>query len=411
MLTPDEGHLDRRIAQEAASLAGRGWSVDIFPVVDPGLTFGGQLAGGVRLLSNPRPHVPLGLRRKVLRRLRRRIAPLTPVVDRLIEAARYRFRDRAGALANASAAHLLALEPYDLVFAHDVPVFPLAARLKDAWACRLICDFHEVFPEQDEHFATATARRYWRSIEQEGVAIADGIICVNDAVADYVRTRYAPAARMVVVHNSMPHVQRRDLRGRTVRDHYRIPGDARVMLFAGSLRPHANVETLIRGFDAARLDGWVLALLGDGPLRGQLEALVRRESLDGRVFLGRRAPEKELAQVISSADMGVLPYQAVGINHLVATPNKLFEYIQARLPIATSRLPMIERIVDSTHVGGYVDFSTTESTAADLRRFVVETLPGVTRESLDAAASRFSWDREEPSLFEVVESAMRRAPR
>ncbi len=127
-----------------------------------------------------------------------------------------------------------------------------------------------------------------------------------------------------------------------------------------------------------------------------------------RVFLGRRAPEHELAQVISSADMGVLPYQAVGINHQIATPNKLFEYIQARLPIATSRLPMIERIIDSTQVGGYVDFSTTESTAADLRRFVDETLPGIGSDALEAAALRFSWEREEPSLFEVVGSATRR---
>lgn len=409
MLTPDEKHLDRRIAQEAASLAARGWSVDIFPAVDPGLLYGGEPSPGVRLMANPRPQVRAGMRTRVLRRLRRQLAPVTPALDRLIEAGRYRLNDRAGALANANSAHLLALKPYDLVFAHDVPMFPLAARLKDAWDCGLICDLHEVYPEQDEHFTTATARRYWRSIEHEGIGNADGIICVNDAVADYVHTRYAPRATTVVVHNSMPHMEPRELRGRTVRDHYPIAGDSRVMLFAGSLGTHANLETVIRGFAAAQLEGWVLALLGDGPMRGRLEELVRRQSLDGKVFLGRRAPQHELAQVISSADMGLVPYQAIGINHLVATPNKLFEYLQARLPIATSKLPMIERIVSSAHVGGFVDFSTTESTGAGLRRFVYETLPGVTHDSLEAAARRFSWEREEASLVEVVEGAMRPA--
>ncbi len=411
MLTPDEAYLDRRIAQEAASLAARGWSVDIFPAVNPQLAFGGPQPAGVQLMANPRPHVRAGTRTKLLRRLRRRVAPLTPALDRLVEAARYRLQDRAQALANANSTHLLALEPYDLIFAHDVPVFPLAVRLKDAWGSGLICDLHEIFPEQDEHFTTATARRYWRSIEHDGLTRADGIICVNDAVADYVRTRHAPGATMVVVNNSMPHMERGELHGPTVRDYYPIAGDMRVILFAGSLGTHANLETVVSGFGAAQLDGWVLALLGDGPMREPLDALIRRRSLDGRVFLGRRAPEHELAQVISSADMGVIPYQPFGINYLVATPNKLFEYLQARLPIAASRLPMIERIVTSANVGGFVDFSTTESTAAGLRHFVLETLPRITDESLETAASRFSWEREEASLFEVVGAATGSAPR
>ena len=51
MLTPDIGLLDRRIAQEAGSLASRGFSVDIYPVFDPlsrsaeGLPAGARNAG------------------------------------------------------------------------------------------------------------------------------------------------------------------------------------------------------------------------------------------------------------------------------------------------------------------------------------------------------------------------------
>ena len=55
MLTPDEGHLDRRIAQEAGTLTARGWEVDIYPAADPGLDYEADLPAGVRLLVNPGP--------------------------------------------------------------------------------------------------------------------------------------------------------------------------------------------------------------------------------------------------------------------------------------------------------------------------------------------------------------------
>jgi glycosyltransferase involved in cell wall biosynthesis len=408
MLTPDEGYLDRRIAQEAGSLAQRGWNVDIYSVVDAGLTYGASLADGIRLLTSPHEARPSSRWKGAMRRARRRLAPSLRAIDRGIEAIRYRRWDRAAALVAANIDHLMTMPPYDLVFAHDVPVFPLGAQLAAAWQAPLVCDLHEIFPEQDEHFTTETARRYWRTVEREGIAKADGVICVNSAVADYVRSRYAPTAPVVTIHNSAPYVDSAALVGRTIRDHYPIDAAQRVMLFAGSLRPYANLETVVAGFGRANLEGWVLAILGDGPLRQPLEKLVSRLGLERRVFLGERAAESDLLEVTSSADIGLLPYQAVGINHEIATPNKLFEYMQARLPLATSRLPMIEKIVSGSNIGGFVDYSTEASTADGLRDFVTTTLPGIRPDALEAAARRWSWEREETALFEVVDAAMAR---
>lgn len=409
MLTPDEGHLDRRIAQEAGSLARRGWRVVIFSAVDSNLAFGDELPAGVSLLLTPRPLRPPSPRRATLQRLRRVLARRVPAVARGIEAIQYRRRDIAGEIAEASLPHLLRLVPFDLVVAHDVPVMPVAARLKAAWGARLISDLHEVFPEQDEHFTTATARAYWRRLEGAGLAASNGIICVNAAVADYVRATHAPAAPIVVVHNSAPYFEP-SMSGPTLRSIYSIPGSARIMLFAGSLRPHASLEVLIEGFGRASLDGWVLAILGDGPLRAELEALVRRRGLEGRVFLGQRVRENDLIRIASSADVGVLPYQAFGFNHLIATPNKLFEYIQARLPIATSRLPMVERIVDANGNGAYLDFSTPGALAADLAVFVRDIVAAITPAALESAAREFSWENEEATLLGLIDRVMGRPP-
>lgn len=404
MLTPDEGHLDRRIAQEAATLAGHGWQVDIHPAVDAGLTYEDDVPPGVRLLANPElPTRAPGPARRLLRRIKGAVARLSPPAGRLIETAQYRTRDIAAEIFDANLSLLLGQEPFDLVFAHDVPVMPLAARLKDAWGAQLISDLHEVFPEQDEYFTSDTARRYWRALEGEGLAVSDGIICVNPAVATYVRATYAPRAPIAVVHNAVPYVPPARLHGPlTLRSLYPIPDADRILLFAGSLRPHKGLEVLIDGFAIAELEGWVLAILGGGPLRGELEARIAGLGIGGRVFIGQRAHERDLIQVAASADVALLPYQVVGFNYQIATPNKLFEYIQARLPIATSRLPEIERIVSPLGTAGFIDFSSPGSMARGLRTFLRDVVPGIAPGSLEAAAAAASWEREEPALLELV---------
>lgn len=407
MLTPDEGHLDRRIAQEAGTLAHRDWEVSIYPAVDPGLDCEIDLPTGVRLLGNPQRAARKASRRKrILRRFKRFVAHAAPPTGRLIEAVQYRTHDIASEISDANLSHLLGLGRFDLVFAHDVPVMPLAARLKAAWGARLISDLHEIFPEQDEHFTSGIARRYWRNLEGAGLAASDGIICVNAAVADYVRTTHAPVAPIVLIHNSVPY-EEPVASGLTLRSCYPIPERARIMLFVGSLRPLTNLPVLIEGFAEANLDGWVLAILGEGPLLAELEAMVRSRQLEGRVFVGRHVPQRDLIEVAASADVALLPYRAVGLNHLIATPNKLFEYIQARLPIATSQLPMVERIVSVHGNGAFVDFSTARTTAAGLVSFVREAVPGITPRMLEGAAKQFSWENEEPALLDIVHRATR----
>jgi glycosyltransferase involved in cell wall biosynthesis len=406
MLTPDAGHLDRRIAQEAGTLASHGWEVDIHPAVDPGLDYEADLPPGVRLLGNPL--LPVGKasrRRRILRRLKRFLARAAPPVARMIEAFQYRTRDVGREISDANLSHLLSLGRFDLVFAHDVPVMPLGARLKAAWGAPLISDLHEVFPEQDERFTTNTARQYWRGLEGAGLAASDGIICVNAAVAEYVRTTYGPAAPIALIHNAVSYWNP-VASGPTLRSYYPIPDGARIMLFVGSLRPHKNLEVVVEGFAAANIDGWVLAILGEGPLQDKLQALVRRRRLEGRVFIGQHVRQRDLIQVTASADVALLPYQGFDFNHLISTPNKLFEYIQARLPIATSKLPMVERFVGVHGNGAFLDFSSAEALAVGLVAFVRDVAPGIAPALLEAAAREFSWENEEEALLRLVDQVM-----
>ena len=62
-------------------------------------------------------------------------------------------------------------------------------------------------------------------------------------------------------------------------------------------------------------------------------------------------PQSELLQHSASADVGIIPYPHVDLNSYYCTPNKLFEFIQARLPILANDSPELRRFVHDEGFG------------------------------------------------------------
>lgn len=404
MLAPEAGFLSRRVIQEATTLARLGAAVDVFatvePLPDPHFTI-----PGARLLNRDASVAPTNRAescgRWVKSHLRRKARPL----HRLVDAIQYTVSDRAGQIADANIGQILRTGPYDVVFAHDIPVLPLAIRLKAAWGAVLVADLHEIFPEQMDVLGSSQAQRYWRRVEVDGLPAADGILCVNEAVESYVTERYQVTSNLRVLHNAVPYVNAWTPGVARIHDIFGLPTATRVAVFGGSLRLHGNLETMALGFAAAKLDGWALVFIGSGPLQAALERLIAANGLQGTVFVGHRAPQDEVVQVLSSADFGIIPFLPYSKNLALSTPAKLYEYIQARLPVLTTALPLISRVVDENANGGYFDAADPALAGDGIRRFVETTLPGVTKDRLERAARRVSWQHEETALISVVDEA------
>lgn len=112
----------------------------------------------------------------------------------------------------------------------------------------------------------------------------------------------------------------------------RLPGERRRfrILFSGQLIPRKGVDVLMRAFLAAqrRLPGIELRILGEGPLRGELERMAAPVS-NHVVFLGHREPG-DLPAVFAEADVFVLPSRHDGWGVVIN------EALGAGLPIVAS---------------------------------------------------------------------------
>jgi glycosyltransferase involved in cell wall biosynthesis len=147
-------------------------------------------------------------------------------------------------------------------------------------------------------------------------------------------------------------------------------------------------------------DRGTLVLMGWGTLEDELRSLVEASGLEERVRIVAPVPRDQLPAYTAGAAVGVIPYEPVGLNNTYSTPNKLFDYLAAGVPIAATRLPELERIVDGLGVGRtfYPVAPHEIATAIDeiLRDDTVRTAMA---QAALAARTDYTWERQAATLL------------
>ncbi|MEX2554705.1 MAG: glycosyltransferase [Actinomycetota bacterium] len=287
--------------------------------------------------------------------------------------------------------------PAEVYHAHDLNTLEPAWRAARAHSARLVFDAHELYTEMPG--LGAGERERWRRVERRLIGEADAVIVPSPARGDVLAERYA-IEQPVVVMNCPP--------GSTPPDPAASPiaglrrGSEPLLVYAGGFTTGRGLENLVLA--TRMLDAGRTVMIGWGPLEAELRALVERERVGDRVaFYGPIDPDDVVA-VVAGADVGLAPYLPVGLNNLLAAPNKLFEYLHAGLAVAASDLPDIRRIVSEHEVGELFDAADPGSIASAVRRLVSPAgrLSEV-RGRAAAAAARFTWQAQARILVETYE--------
>jgi glycosyltransferase involved in cell wall biosynthesis len=90
----------------------------------------------------------------------------------------------------------------------------------------------------------------------------------------------------------------------------------------------------------------VLYIIGSGDVWENLKQKVScNKNIQNKVVLINKLPKSELINYTFNADIGLSIDKNTNLNYLYSLPNKIFDYIQAEIPILASRLPEIENII------------------------------------------------------------------
>jgi glycosyltransferase involved in cell wall biosynthesis len=137
---------------------------------------------------------------------------------------------------------------------------------------------------------------------------------------------------------------------------------------------------------------------------GPLEELIRERSRKySTIFFHPAVNPNVLLNYTSSADYGVSFIEDCCLSYRYCLPNKMFEYLMAGLPVLTSNLWEMKRLVETEGVGIVAQ----ENTVEGFRQAVTASLKqdyAMTQENVFATRKKYCWEEQEKVLKEIYDA-------
>lgn len=253
----------------------------------------------------------------------------------------------------------------------------------------LVYDSHEYFTEVPELVNQPTVKRFWENIEATIFPKLKYAITVNEEIAEIYSKKYGVHVR--VIKNVPKKIMNYKEEDSSSRD--------KIIIYQGALNKGRGLELLIDSMTF--LEGFKLFIAGDGYLVMDLKSKVTALKLSDRIqFLGRIDP-KDLYNYSSKAAIGVSLEEDLGLNYRYSLPNKVFDYIQCRVPIIASNLPVTKSLVEQYHVGEIL-IDRNPNSLAHMIKHVYQNSSNYSQ-GLNHAARRYNWNSEKTKLIKLVD--------
>jgi glycosyltransferase involved in cell wall biosynthesis len=262
----------------------------------------------------------------------------------------------------------------------------------------LVYDSHEHFTEVPELVHRPMVRKIWKVIEKAIVPKLGRMITVNGSLAGIFSKMYGVEA--IPVRN-VPYS--REYRVEKSREELGLPSDRKIILLQGA---GINIQ---RGAEEAvmsmkYIEGHLLLIIGGGDVIGELRELHKSLDLGDKVRFIPRLPADELYRYTVHADVGLAIDKDTNINYRYSLPNKLFDYIQARVPVLASPLPEIAAIIREYEVGDFIPDHEPEHIAKMIMSMTSDQQRiAKWKEKLNFAAAELCWENEKQILKEVYQ--------
>ena len=238
-------------------------------------------------------------------------------------------RERAQQAASASVSDMVRAGGYDLVYER----YSLFSTVIAECGVPGILEVNAPLIDEQRTHRVLVDEQAADAALQEQVQAALATICVSDPVRDWVIAR-TEGTRVFTVPNGV-NVHR-------ITPQPESPG-APVVTFVGTLKPWHGVDVLLRARAQAHKD-WQLRIIGDGPMRAELDDLARSLGIDVD-FRGAVAPDA-IPQHMAGTAIGVAPYPAMDTDSdQYFSPLKVYEYMAAGLPVVASRVGQLPEIM------------------------------------------------------------------
>jgi glycosyltransferase involved in cell wall biosynthesis len=260
---------------------------------------------------------------------------------------------------------------------------------------KLVYDSHEYFTGVPEIINRPFVKASWERIEKWIFPKLKVVYTVNESIAKLYRDQYGKEIKVIRnVSNKLEKSAKKS------REELGLPMDKKIIIMQG-----AGINIDRGGEEAVQamqyIDDAIFLIIGSGDVIDFLKEMVTKLHLNKKVVILGKLPFKEMIQYTQVADLGLTLDKDTNINYRYSLPNKVFDYIQAGIPVLASNLVEVANVVRSYHVGDIVESHDPLAIAKKMTEMLDNSKKTAWKENLKIAADELCWEKESLKLKEI----------
>jgi hypothetical protein len=278
-----------------------------------------------------------------------------------------------------------------LIIANDLFSIPLATEIASDNCTKILADAHEYEPQHFDdtwHF-NFFLKDFWNYIARNYLPKTDAMTTVCDSIASKYSQNFNISCSVITNATDYHTLEPIDMSAHRIR-----------MIHHGICNPSRRLENMIDLMTLLdeRFELDMMLIPDNQRYYRKLLSIMKGKS---NIRILPPIPMREIVPYLNSYDIGLFLLSPKAYNYRMALPNKLFEYIQARLGIAIWPSPEMATIVHKYNIGVVADDFSVASAAKSLNQLSVQDIMGFKYRS-HGTASILSSDMNKKRLLSIV---------
>jgi glycosyltransferase involved in cell wall biosynthesis len=286
----------------------------------------------------------------------------------------------------------------NVMHCHDLNTLPIGVITKIFLnrKVKIVYDAHEY--ETEVGGLRGVRKKLLKIFERILIYYADQVITVSDAIAEeYAKLYKIKKPALVLNTPEYVEVNKKD----KFRETFNISKNQIIFLYQGGFSKERGIELLLETFSKIEVDK-VIVFMGYGPLEPLVKEYAHRYK---NIYYHEAVKPAVLLEYTCSADIGILFYENSCLNHYYCSPNKMFEYLMAELPVIVSNLYEMKRLVKEYSIG----IAAQDNSPKALQE-AIEKITTLDRDQLIENIKRvkkiYNWKKQEKVLQKVYEDML-----
>lgn len=284
----------------------------------------------------------------------------------------------------------------DVIHANDLDALPVAYFAAKKTKSKIVYDSHEIYTENIGNSNRKLTKFVFKIIERFLIKRVDQVITVSHSSAAILTQMYHIKPPMVVT-NCVFKVKEKLLLPKRI--------EKFEVLYQGKFYKGRGYEAFVRATALIKnYENIQFVIRGLGTIETELRSIASDLQLGDKLRFDPPVLVTELVSAASASHVGVVLTEPININFINTVSNKLFEYLNAGLPVILSDVPEHRYLNEKYGFGLIIDEVTPEKIAESvLKLYNDKALYAELCKNVKRTSELLNWETEVKKLFQIYD--------